>query len=83
MLSARTGLLPRASSRRRRAEDMVPQPSEAAVARQPSEEIPLSGPALADFLQAVMKEGISFAFRVSGTSMFPFIRVGDVVTVSP
>lgn len=62
---------------------MVPQPSEAAVARQPSEEIPLSGPALADLLQAVMKESISFTFRVSGTSMFPFIRVGDVVTVSP
>jgi signal peptidase I len=63
--------------------DIVPQPGEAVPGRRPSEEIPLSGPALAELLQAVMKKGIPFTFRVSGTSMFPFIRDGDVVTVSP
>jgi signal peptidase I len=61
----------------------MPQPGEAVAGRRPSEEIPLSGPVLAELLQAVMKKGIPFTFRVSGASMFPFICDGDVVTVSP
>jgi hypothetical protein len=46
-------------------------------------ELALSGPALAAFLEAVLDKGTSCRFRATGVSMFPFIRGGDVVTVSP
>ena len=43
----------------------------------------LSGPALQEFLRAVLARGSSFRFKARGFSMHPFIRDGDVVTVSP
>jgi len=43
----------------------------------------LSGPALQDFLQAVLARGASFRFQARGASMHPFIQDGDVITVSP
>jgi hypothetical protein len=43
----------------------------------------LSGPELRDLLQAVLSKGFPFRFMVRGFSMLPFIRDGDVVTVSP
>jgi hypothetical protein len=43
----------------------------------------LSGHALQMFLRAVLARGASFRFKARGFSMHPFIRDGDVVTVSP
>ena len=42
-----------------------------------------SGPALSELLRAVLDKGVPFRFRANGFSMSPFIRDGDVVTVSP
>jgi len=43
----------------------------------------LSGPALLEFLRAVLAKGASFRFKARGFSMLPFIQDGDVLTVSP
>jgi hypothetical protein len=43
----------------------------------------LSGPALKEFLQAVLAHGAAFRFRARGFSMHPFIRDGDIIMVSP
>jgi signal peptidase I len=48
-----------------------------------SHEISLSGPALIELLRAVMDKGLPFRFRAKGVSMSPFIKDGDVITVSP
>ena len=34
-------------------------------------------------MQAVLEKGLSFRFRAKGWSMAPFIRDGDIVTLSP
>lgn len=47
------------------------------------EELSLSGAALVGLLRAVLGEGVPFTFRAKGFSMSPFIRDGDLVTVSP
>jgi signal peptidase I len=46
-------------------------------------ELKLSGPALVEILQAVLDKGMPFRFRAKGFSMTPFIKDGDVITVSP
>jgi len=46
-------------------------------------ELSLSGQALLELLQAVLGRGLPFRFRAKGASMFPFIRDGDIITVSP
>lgn len=46
-------------------------------------ELPLSGSALLELLRAVLHKGKSFRFRAKGFSMSPFVRDGDVITVSP
>ena len=46
-------------------------------------ELPLSGQALLELLQAILARGLPFRFRARGLSMFPFIRDGDIITVSP
>jgi hypothetical protein len=43
----------------------------------------LSGRALKEVLQAVLAQGASFRFMARGFSMHPFIRDGEVITVSP
>jgi signal peptidase I len=43
----------------------------------------LSGTALKEFLQAVLAKGASVRFKARGFSMHPFIKDGEVVTVSP
>jgi signal peptidase len=43
----------------------------------------LPGPALQELLRAVLDRGVPFRFKALGFSMHPFIRDGDVVTVSP
>ena len=48
-----------------------------------SDEISLSGSDLVDLLRAVMDKGMPFRFRANGISMTPFIKDGDVITVSP
>lgn len=46
-------------------------------------ELPLSGEALLGLMRAVLSKGVPFRFRARGWSMAPFIRDGDVITVSP
>ncbi len=48
-----------------------------------AEELSLSGPALLDLMGAVLSKGLPLRFRAKGWSMTPFIRDGDVITVSP
>jgi hypothetical protein len=43
----------------------------------------LSGPALQELLRAVLDRGIPFRLTALGFSMHPFIRDGDILTVSP
>lgn len=43
----------------------------------------LSGPDLEALLRAVLARNVPFRFRARGSSMYPFIRDGDRVTVSP
>jgi len=43
----------------------------------------LSGTKLLALARAVLERGASFRFRAVGTSMVPFIRSGDVLTLSP
>ena len=43
----------------------------------------LSGPALTAITRAVLGKGVPFRFRARGASMRPFIRDGDVITVTP
>ena len=47
------------------------------------EELALSGRDLGALLEAVVSRGAPFRFRAKGSSMTPFIRDGDIVTVSP
>jgi phage repressor protein C with HTH and peptisase S24 domain len=46
-------------------------------------ELSLSGAALTELLTAVLAKGKAFRFRARGWSMSPFVRDGDVITVSP
>jgi len=46
-------------------------------------ELCLSGAALTELLQAVFSKGSLFRFQAKGFSMSPFIKDGDVVTISP
>ena len=48
-----------------------------------SGELSLSGTAFTELLQAVVSKEASFRFQVKGFSMSPFIKDGDVVTISP
>ena len=43
----------------------------------------LSGSAFVELLKAVLDKGTPFRFRAEGFSMHPFIRNGDLVTLSP
>ena len=42
----------------------------------------ISNRALSELLQAVLDKGMPFRFRAPGFSMSPFIRDGDVITIS-
>jgi hypothetical protein len=50
---------------------------------EPGGELGLLGADLRDFLAAVVERGAEFRFTARGASMYPFIRDGDAVTVSP
>jgi hypothetical protein len=43
----------------------------------------LSGQALLGLMREVLARGLPFRFRARGWSMTPFIRDGDVITISP
>ena len=43
----------------------------------------LSGDALLSLMEAVLEKGLPFRFRARGWSVAPFIKDGDVITVSP
>jgi signal peptidase I len=45
--------------------------------------LPLSSEALLDLMSAVLAKGVPFRFYAKGWSMAPFIKDGDVITVSP
>jgi signal peptidase I len=47
------------------------------------DELSLSNPALLQLLCAVLDAGKPFRFEAKGGSMSPFIRNGDIITVSP
>jgi hypothetical protein len=59
------------------------QESSPALYSIPEGELPLSGAALAELMGAVLAGGTPLRFRAKGWSMAPFIRNGDVITVSP
>jgi len=46
-------------------------------------ELPLAGDSLAGLMRAVLDKGRPFRFEARGTSMEPFVRDGDIVTVAP
>jgi signal peptidase I len=48
-----------------------------------AEQVLLSGPALSEILRAVLGKGVPVRFQAKGFSMSPFIKNGDVVTISP
>lgn len=43
----------------------------------------MSGSAFAELMEAVLEKNVPFRFTASGSSMEPFIRDGDVLTISP
>ena len=43
----------------------------------------MAGPAFIELLKATLGEGAPITFRARGSSMHPFIKDGDVITVSP
>lgn len=48
-----------------------------------AEDLYLSNDALLSLMTAVFEKGLPFRFRARGWSMAPFIKDGDVITVSP
>jgi signal peptidase I len=50
---------------------------------QQKKEISLSSRTLAELLQNTLAKGASLRFSVTGFSMFPFIKNGDIVIISP
>ena len=45
--------------------------------------LPLSSEILLDLMSAVLAKGVPFRFYAKGWSMAPFIKDGDVITISP
>ena len=62
---------------------MKSQKPKPALITKKGKELPLSGTALIELLRAVLDKDALFRFRAKGFSMSPFIKEGDVVTVSP
>jgi signal peptidase I len=61
----------------------MPEPPALHRKRYHGDEVPLSSAALLDLLSAVHEKGADFRFRAPGLSMYPTIRDGDIITVSP
>ena len=54
-----------------------------ALTEHPAGTLALSGEALLDLMKAVLERDLAFRFEARGTSMAPFIRSGDIVTIQP
>jgi len=61
----------------------MPEPPLLRHKRYEADGVPLSRAALLALLSAVHEKGADFRFRATGTSMYPTIRDGDIITVSP
>ena len=53
------------------------------ASRSGENELSLTGPVFIELLQATLAKGVPFRFRAGGSSMHPFIKDGDLITVSP
>jgi signal peptidase I len=62
---------------------LKPDEFKPALLKREDGKLSLSEPMLSDLLGAVLEKGVPFRFRANGFSMSPFIKDGDVVTVSP
>jgi hypothetical protein len=62
---------------------LTSQRAKPALLTKKQDELSLSGAAFIALLRAVLDKGVPFRFRATGFSMSPFIRNGDVLTVSP
>lgn len=45
--------------------------------------VSFSGSAFVELARAVLDKGVPFRFKARGISMYPFIRHGDIITISP
>ena len=57
--------------------------SKPALLKREGNELSFSGPAFVELIRAVIGKGAPFRFKAKGISMHPFIRNGDVITISP
>ena len=62
---------------------MADKPTRPGLFAVKAQDLPLSGQALLELMQAVLSRGRAFRFCARGWSMSPFIQDGDVITVSP
>lgn len=62
---------------------MTRQVSKPALFSKAGGEAVLSGEALTELLRAVLDRDLPFRFQAKGSSMSPFIKNGDVITVAP
>jgi signal peptidase I len=62
---------------------IVESPACSSMPRPREGEWHLSQPAFIDLMRATLAKGVPFKFRARGSSMHPFIKDGDLVTVSP
>ena len=53
------------------------------LSRTAGSELPLSGSALLELIKAILARDVPVRFRALGSSMEPFIKSGDVITVAP
>ena len=62
---------------------MKPRKTESSSVVRRARDLPLSSPAVIGLLQVVLDREKPFRFQARGASMSPFLKDGDVITVSP
>lgn len=62
---------------------MNPEGSEALFVQKERGMFSLSGKSLITILRAVLEKGYAFRFKLKGSSMLPFLKEGDSITVYP
>ena len=62
---------------------MKPPSPRSSLFSNPGGELSLSGPAFGELLRSVLSSGVPFRFQAKGSSMTPFIKNGDFITISP
>ncbi len=62
---------------------MKSQPERASTADRPVDDLVISVDALQSLMQDVLAKGATFQFRAKGSSMIPFIKDGDAITIAP